>query len=212
MRWNQLRQSLRPRPPLTLQECLRGFLSQPGASEGALEQLAQSLGAPLPADYRAFLRYSNGGEGFIGRNDYLRFYTAENLLEINQAYEIDQYLPGFLLVGSNTIGDAICLRPPLAEGQVMQVPFIPLRRDYAEPGESSFGDFLTRLALTGGEGKPPATTDINPEVIGKEIFHRHPIVLGGSPTDPGNRCLVPVEEHPRLVRFWNGVFRWHTST
>jgi hypothetical protein len=212
MRWNQLWQSTnRAHPPLTLQECLRGFRSQPGVSEGTLQQLAQSLRAPLPAGYCDFLRYSNGGEGFIGRNAYLRFYTAEKLREINGAYEIEEYLPGFLLIASNTIGDAICFRAPFTEGQVVQVPFIPLWLDYAEPGESGFGDFLASLAVSGGAGMPPSIADINPAMIGKEIFQRHPIALGGSPTDASNRCLVPLEEHTKLVRHWNGVFRQHAG-
>jgi len=192
-----------------MEDCLRGFLSKPGASEGALQLLTESLGAPLPAAYLDFLRHSNGGEGFIGKA-YLRFYSADGILEVNQAYAVAEYLPGFLLIASNTIGDAICFRPPFMEGRVVQVPFIPLRLDYAERVESSFSDFIARLAASRVGARSLSTSDINPAVIGKEIFQRHPIVLGGSPTDPNNRDLVSVEEHPELVRYWNNVFRQHS--
>lgn len=40
---------------------------------------------------------------------------------------------------------------------------------------------------------------------GKEIFEIHPVILGGSPTDPNNKAVLSREEHIQLVRYWNGV-------
>jgi hypothetical protein len=42
---------------------------------------------------------------------------------------------------------------------------------------------------------------------GKEIFEIHPIVLGGSSTDPANKAVLTREQHIQAVRYWNGVLR-----
>lgn len=209
MRWKGL-QRLKPRlqPGPSIEQYLQGFLPRAGASDGALRRLAESVPGRLPAAYFEFLRHSNGGEGFIGET-YLRFYEAEKIPEVNEAYEVENYLPGFLLIASNTVGDAICFCPPLAEGRVVQVPFIPLRLDLAEPVGSSLTAFLARLAASRATGRSPSPSDINSDLIGKEVFQRHPIALGGSPIAPDNRVLVPAEVHPRLVRFWNKVYHHH---
>src|SRR5262245_38373078 len=42
---------------------LEPMKKRPGVSAEALERLCRSVGAELPADYREFLRWSNGAEG-----------------------------------------------------------------------------------------------------------------------------------------------------
>lgn len=32
---------------------------------------------------------------------------------------------------------------------------------------------------------------------------QHPIILGGSPTDPDNKLLVPLAKYAELVAWWN---------
>ncbi|MBS1910956.1 MAG: hypothetical protein JST22_03125 [Bacteroidetes bacterium] len=45
------------------------------------------------------------------------------------------------------------------------------------------------------------------DLKGKEIVEIHPVILGGSPTDPGNKAVVSRQEHIEAVRYWNGVIR-----
>src|SRR5215813_13992598 len=40
---------------------------------------------------------------------------------------------------------------------------------------------------------------------GKEIFEIHPVILGGSPTDPANKAVLSREEHIKAVVYWNKV-------
>jgi hypothetical protein len=42
---------------------------------------------------------------------------------------------------------------------------------------------------------------------GKEIFEIHPVILGGSPTDPTNKVLLSREEHIKAVNYWNKVIK-----
>lgn len=48
----------------------------------------------------------------------------------------------------------------------------------------------------------------NPEsYFGRETFEIHPIILGGSPTDPDNKAVLTREEHIEAVRYWNRIIR-----
>lgn len=42
---------------------------------------------------------------------------------------------------------------------------------------------------------------------GKEIIELHPIVLGGSPTDPKNKVVLDRKQHIEAVRYWNEIIR-----
>jgi len=40
---------------------------------------------------------------------------------------------------------------------------------------------------------------------GMEIFEIHPVILGGSPTDPANKVVLSRAEHMQAVVYWNRV-------
>jgi len=40
---------------------------------------------------------------------------------------------------------------------------------------------------------------------GMEVIEITPVILGGDPADPDNRCLVNREQHFEVVRYWNGI-------
>jgi hypothetical protein len=42
---------------------------------------------------------------------------------------------------------------------------------------------------------------------GKEIFEIKPVILGGNPTDPGNKVVLDRQEHIKAVVHWNRVVR-----
>ena len=51
-------------------ELTKALTKNPGADERALGQMSSSLGIGLPADYREFLRSTNGAEGPVGEKSY----------------------------------------------------------------------------------------------------------------------------------------------
>jgi hypothetical protein len=53
---------------------------------------------------------------------------------------------------------------------------------------------------TPGGGRPEA-------YAGKEIFEIHPVILGGSPTDPANKTVLTRAQHIEAVRYWNRIIR-----
>ena len=40
---------------------------------------------------------------------------------------------------------------------------------------------------------------------GLEVFEIHPVILGGDPMDPANKCTLTREQHFEAVRYWNRV-------
>ena len=58
----------------------------------------------LPNDYIELMKKHNGGEGDIGET-WLILYPLEELQEINDDYEIEEILPGHIIIGSNGGGE-----------------------------------------------------------------------------------------------------------
>ena len=59
----------------------------------------------LPNDYYIeLMKKHNGGEGDIGET-WLILYPLEELQEINDDYEIEEILPGHIIIGSNGGGE-----------------------------------------------------------------------------------------------------------
>ena len=125
---------------------------EPPAAAAAVEQLAAAL-PELPPDYLAFLRLSNGGEGDLGTAPgWFSLWPAEEVAELNAAYEVPDFLPGFVAFGSDGGGEMLAFG---ADGQtwgrVYAVPFIPME---AASATAIAPDFASFVRLFGHE--PPA--------------------------------------------------------
>ena len=152
----------------------------------------------LPADYLAAVAAFGGREGFLG-GVYLRLYRLQELVALNIAYEVPSLLPEVIVFGSDGGGEAFAFL--LGEAAVIRVPFLPLGPERAHRVARSFTEFVVSATDT-GESAP-----YNTEAVGMEVHDKHPICLGGSPTDPANKVLVPPAKHADICRLWNKVYR-----
>jgi len=143
------------------------------------------------------------GEGFIGER-YVRLYPLEEIAAANHAYAIGQYLPNHLLFGSDGSGNAFLFDLASAERPVVVQPFVPLDLDFAAERHPNWPAFLEATLAVPDRFQPMVP---NPETRGLEVHERHPIVLGGDPTDPGNKVLLPLPTHAEACRFFNNVVR-----
>lgn len=98
----------------------------------------------LPSGYLAFLQQANGGEGFLG-STYANLWRAEDLERFNQDYEVDEYAPGFFLIGSNGGGEAYAFDLSSQDQGLYQLPFIGMERKSAIPIADSWNAFLAPL-------------------------------------------------------------------
>ncbi len=82
-------------------------------------------GVPLAHQYRVFL-VSRGGQ-FVG--DFVRFYSADELIERNECYETKLYCPGFLSIGDDSGGRAVIINPQLTPPSVFVVDHGSMSQD-----------------------------------------------------------------------------------
>jgi hypothetical protein len=160
----------------------------------------------LPSEYVTFLKLCNGGEGFIGDEEYVILWSIEELASMNDGYEIEKYVPGLLVFGSNAGGEAYGFDTRTPESQIVSVPFVGMEWSLALPKGASFEAFLGCLYETKDMREVTPTPRFTAsDLLGKEIFEVHPVILSGSPTDPANKVLLSRAEHMQAVVWWNGV-------
>ena len=81
-------------------DLLADFASN-GKSDAAVNEVDD---IPLPQEYLDFMNDCNGGEGNLGKNAYIQIYPLEELDEVNRDYEIQEYLPGYFVWGTDLGG------------------------------------------------------------------------------------------------------------
>lgn len=115
------------------------------ATAAAVEETERQLGVKLPLEYVEFLKRLNGGEGFIGKSAYVILWPVDEIVSMNQAYEVQKYAPGLLIFGSDGGGEAFGFDARSPECPVVQVPFVGMTWDLARPMGATFDEFLERL-------------------------------------------------------------------
>ncbi|SRR6266404_9898902 len=118
------------------------FTCNSGATCDLIEAFEHSTGLKLPNDYVGFLKTCNGGEGFVGE-DYLILWRIEELEEFNRDYEVQEYVPGLLLIGSNGGGEAYGFRTDKTPWEIVRVPFVGMSPELAIKVTGVFSDFIT---------------------------------------------------------------------
>jgi hypothetical protein len=176
------------------------------ATTAAVAEYERLLGADLPREYVEFLRTTSGGEGFIGKNAYVILWGVHELASMNQAYEVERYVPGLLVFGSDGGGEAYGFDTRTPQWQIVQVPFVGMTWDLAEPMGATFTAYLERLYETERMREPIGhRQSAGADCRGKEIFDIKPIILGGSPTDHASKMVLNREDHIRAVVYWNRI-------
>lgn len=128
---------------------LRQFLGEmktyPGASDDLIARSEAELGMSLPGDYVEFLRITNGGVGSIGKCKYVIFWAVDELAPLNRDYQVQEYVPGFLVFGSSGGGEAYGFDTRRKGWPVVRITFVGLDWDEAIPMGESFAAFLKQL-------------------------------------------------------------------
>jgi cell wall assembly regulator SMI1 len=132
-----------------LQHFLQDFEGNQGASEDSLNALEIQTGLQLPIDYREFMARYDGGEGFIGKQ-YLILWKAENIVRYNFEYQVVEYAPGLLLIGSSGGGEAFGFDTRDNGLPIVQVSFIGLDLRYAQKVADNFCELLSRMSESDG--------------------------------------------------------------
>jgi SMI1 / KNR4 family (SUKH-1) len=113
------------------------------ATEDALKQLQQV--ARIPDDYIAFLRRSNGGEGFIG-SSYLIVFGAEEVTSVSLDAEIKDIIPGLIMFGSNGGAKSYAFDTTKAEESIVEFYLIDIDDEDPVLLANSLDDFFRYLS------------------------------------------------------------------
>jgi len=125
-------------------ELLRDFEFNDPASEDQIAAFERTERISLPSRYRDFLKMGNGGEGPVGEFGYASFWKIEEIAGLNRDYHVQEYLPGYLVIGSDGGGEAFAIKRD--EAVYVQVPFVGLSEEDCVIMGNSFEDFLDKLS------------------------------------------------------------------
>lgn len=120
------------------------FICEKPATERSIDEVEKAIGQRLPEEYRKFLLQSNGGNGFIGGH-YLVLWKIEDLLQLNQEYQIFKYAPGLLAFASSGGGEGFAFSIEQTPSTIFQIPFIGISLADAIPVADSFEHLLKKM-------------------------------------------------------------------
>ncbi len=124
---------------------LTEFHRRPPVDPAVTRAIEVELGTSLPEEYKQLLQFTNGGEGSIGDGAYLILWAAEELMDLNRAYEVADYANGQLVFGSNGGGEAFGFDMRAPSWPIVPIPWIVLSWEAALLTGNSILDFLERL-------------------------------------------------------------------
>jgi len=130
--------------PEDRERLLAKFNGNSPADDSSIQQLETMDSLHLPDDYMTFLQVMNGGEGFIG-NAYLILWRAEELIEMNKAYQVADYAPGLFLFGSDGGGEAFAFDVRYDTIPIVSVPFVGMDLKLIRPMGANLKAFLEVL-------------------------------------------------------------------
>jgi hypothetical protein len=124
------------------------------AAEADIAALVAASPAPLPPDYLALLRLSDGGDASLsGYPSYVRIWPARTAIEYNRDYQVQKWLPGFIGFGDNGGPDMVGFDTRRGEPyMVCAVPFAPMEWEAAIGQMPDFGAFIRQLLPVEEEG------------------------------------------------------------
>lgn len=117
-----------------------------GAANGAAlyTQLLEERDLTLPGDLRQVLMSYDGGVARVDGH-YLHLWKSTELVELNEAYSVDEFAPGLLLFGSDGGDTAYGFRKVDGKTVLVAVPFVGMDVSEAKILGDTFETFLQSL-------------------------------------------------------------------
>lgn len=136
-------------------------------------------------------------EGWIDKL-YIRIYDDELIGGLNVSYNVREFIPGYRIIGSSDLGDALCFNE--SDGKLYWIPFVPLDVSHRQPAFNNLDELKASIM------KMKINTPVGDDNYGLEVHYKHPVVLGGDMWDKDNVVFPPRDVHIKLVEYWNRVY------
>lgn len=121
-----------------------GLELNPPVEEKKVRKVESELGVTFPSDYIEFISFSNGAEGSIGEN-YLILWSIDEIIELNDAYGVNDFAKGLVLFGSDGGDKAYAFDTRTNELNIVTVPFIGMDLEEVNTCSNTFNAFLQFL-------------------------------------------------------------------
>ena len=174
------------------------LLSRGGATTEAIAAAEQALGTKLPPSLAQFVAQADAAEGWVA-GDYLALWPVDQLADLNTRAKVAEFAPNLVAFATNAGGEGYFF--DRTTGEFINSPMIGL--GYIDPTMAGrdFEEFLAWLAKKYPRSGPAPAANISR--FGRVIHEIHPILLGGSPTDPKNKTFLPLPTYADAVALWN---------
>ena len=110
------------------------------ATPFAIETAEKFFNLKLPTDYKEFLQFTNGLEGET-QDSYLVLWSAEELVELNEAYNVKEFVANIIIFGSDGGEEAFGF--DTTNMSIVKLPFIGMGHIANEKLSDTFVDFLS---------------------------------------------------------------------
>ena len=123
-----------------LEKLANSFDTVSPATASAIETVEKFFNLKLPVDYKEFLQFSNGLEGETA-DSYLVLWTAEELIELNRAYNVKEFVSNIIIIGSDGAENAFAF--DTIDMSIVRLPFIGMGHIASEKFSNTFAGFLS---------------------------------------------------------------------
>ena len=110
------------------------------ATPSAIEAAEKFFNLKLPTDYKEFLQFTNGLEGET-QDSYLVLWSAEELVELNEAYNVKEFVSNIIIFGSDGGEEAFSF--DTTNMSIVKLPFIGMGHIPNEKLSDTFSNFLS---------------------------------------------------------------------
>ena len=126
---------------LSLKDLRKDFdITSPATSE-EIAKVERHFGWPLPTDYKDFLLLTNGLEGCVN-DEYLVLWGTTELIELNVAYKVKDFIQNIVIFGSDGAEDAFAFDTSSLRPFIVRLPFIGMGYIPNEKLADTFEEFL----------------------------------------------------------------------
>jgi hypothetical protein len=119
---------------MRIRDLMRGARTHPGARETDIDHLAREIGHDLPADYRDFLRWSDGAQGPVGSGAYVDLWSVDDVKSMRCISDTADVSEDLIEIGSD--GSSTRYAIDLRSGEFLQLDMYglgPERVDFRAP-------------------------------------------------------------------------------
>jgi hypothetical protein len=121
---------------------LNNFEISAPAKVKAIEKAELHFAFKFPTDYKEFLMFSNGLEGST-KDSYIVIWSIEELIELNEAYKVRDFISNLIIFGSDGAEDAYGFDISGGKCKIVKLPFIGMGYISNEMIGDTFDNFLS---------------------------------------------------------------------